>query len=72
MLAKTDPIICATFNFLPKDKISDGSKLKAFADDKIVLTEELNFVFGRVENTLLFTCFRKAYFPGSLNVVIVW
>ena len=32
-----------TINFLPDDKISDWSKLKAFADDKINVTQILKF-----------------------------
>ena len=32
---------------LPNDKISDWSKLKAFADDKIDVTEKWKFVFGK-------------------------
>ena len=39
-----------SLNTLPNDKISDRFKLKAFADDKIDVTEKLKFVFGRVEN----------------------
>ena len=35
---------------LPNDKILDQSKLKAFADNKINVTEKLKFVLGRVEN----------------------
>ena len=35
---------------LPNDKILDSSKLKAFADDKIMVAQKLRFVFGRVEN----------------------
>ena len=35
---------------LPNDKISDSSKLKAFADDKSNITQSLKFVLGRVEN----------------------
>ena len=35
---------------LPKDKILDLSKLKAFADDKINVTQKLKFKIGRVEN----------------------
>ena len=55
------------------DKIVDWSKLKAFADDKIIVTEKkITFVFERIENMvgegenagdqhfLLFpTCFQK-------------
>ena len=38
------------FDSLPKDKILDRSKLKAFADNKISLNEKLKLVLGRVEN----------------------
>ena len=60
------------FNPLPNDKFLDWSKLKALADDKIIVTEKLKFVLGRVENMmekgentvyqhfLLFPCFQKA------------
>ena len=37
-------------NSSPNDKILDWSKLKAFADDKINLTEKLKFVLGTAEN----------------------
>ena len=37
-------------NPLLNDKILEWSKFKAFADDKINLTEQLLFVLGRVEN----------------------
>ena len=62
--------------------ILDWSKLKAFADDKINVTEKLKCVFGRVENImgkgknagkqhfLLFLCFQKAFSTGSLNIGI--
>ena len=33
-------------NFLPNDKMLDWFKLKAFADDKINVTEKLKFVLG--------------------------
>ena len=59
---------------LPNNKFLDWSKLKAFADNKINVTEELKFVLVRVENIvgkgenavfwhfLLFPkCFPKAY-----------
>ena len=39
-----------TLNSLPTDNILDQLKLKAFADDKINVTEKLETVFGRVEN----------------------
>ena len=34
----------------PIDKIFDLSKLKAFADDKINVTQKLKFALGRAEN----------------------
>ena len=73
------------FNSLPNDKIVDLSKLKAFADDKLNVTQKLKFPLGRVENFvgkgenagyqhfLLFPqCFLKASLSGSLKVGIVW
>ena len=69
---------------LPNAKILDMSKLKAFAGDKIDVTEKLKFVLERVENIvgkgenagyqhfLLFPqCFPKASFSGSLKEGIV-
>ena len=66
-----------TINSLPNDKISDWSKLKAFANNKINVTEKLKFVLGKVENIvgkgenagyqnfLLFQqCFQKHSFQG--------
>ena len=38
------------FNSLPNDKILDCSKLKAFADDKINVTQKLMFQVRRVQN----------------------
>ena len=38
------------FHSLANDKILDSSKLKAFANDKINVTEKLNFVFARIQN----------------------
>ena len=35
---------------LPNDNIFDWSKLKAFADDKIYVTEKLKLDLGRVVN----------------------
>ena len=62
----------------PNDKISDLSKLKAFADDKINVTQKLTFFLGWIENIvgkgenagcqhfLLFPQrFQKAYYSGS-------
>ena len=36
-----------SFNSLPNDKIWDGSKLKAFADDRIDVTENWNLFWER-------------------------
>ena len=73
------------FNSLPDDRILDWSRLTAFANDKINVTEKLKFVSRRVENIvgkgenvgyqhfLVFPqCFQKASFSGSLKVGIVW
>ena len=74
-----------TLNPLPKGKILDWSKLKAFADDKIIVTEMMIFLPNRIENIvgkgenasyqhfLLFPrCFLKPSFSGLLKVRIVW
>ena len=73
------------FNSLLNDKFLDWSKLNAFADGKMNVTQKLKFVFARVENFvgkgenagyqhfLLFRqCSQKPYFEGSLKVWIVW
>ena len=39
-------------NSLLHNMISDMSKLKAYADDKINVTEKLKCVLGRVENIM--------------------
>ena len=39
-----------SFNSEPKDKISDLSQFKVFADDKMRVTRKLKFVVGRLEN----------------------
>ena len=62
-------------NSLPNDKILDWSKLKAFADDKINVTEKLKFVLGRVENIVgkgENAGNQKAFYTGLLKVWIVW
>ena len=41
-----------TINSLPNDKISDLTKFKAFADDKIILIKKLKFMRKRVENIM--------------------
>ena len=66
-------------------KILDWSKLIALADNKLNVTEKLQFVLGRVENIagkgenagyqhfLLFPqCFQKCPFSRSLKVWILW
>ena len=40
------------FNSLPDDKILDWSRLKAFADNNINVTEKFIFILGRVENNV--------------------
>ena len=72
------------FNSLPNVKNLDRAKLKAFADDKINVTEKSKFVLGRVEKSLgkrentgyqhflpFPQCFLMPSFPGSLKVGIV-
>ena len=67
-------------NSLPNNKILGWSKLKAFADHKINVTEQLKLILERVENIvvkgenadywhfLLFPlCCQKAFFSRSLN-----
>ena len=39
-----------SFNLLPNDKILDLSKLKAFAEDKIKVTEKMKFALEMTEN----------------------
>ena len=83
-----DPCYTNSFyslNSLPNNKILDWFLLKAFADDRVKLAKIMIFVFNRIENIvgkgqiagyqhfLLFPqCFQKAFFLGSLKVVIVW
>ena len=77
-------VCCFLLNSLPNDKTVDLLKLKAFADDKLNLTQKLKFALGRVENIvgkgenaghqqflLFLQCFQKAL-SGSLKVRIVW
>ena len=61
------PSLCSKrFNSLPNDKILDWSKFKAFADDKINVTEKLNFVLGRVESIFSFShdVFKRLFIQG--------
>ena len=70
---------------LPDDKILGLSKLKAFADDKLNVTQNAKVVYHRIENIvgkeenagyqhfLLFPqCFQKAFSSSASKVVIVW
>ena len=80
-----NPRFHSTVNPLRNDNIFDYSNFKAFADDKIIMTEKLKFGLGRVENIvrkgenagyqhfLLFEqCFKKLSFPEVLKVRTVW
>ena len=81
----TDLLYGVELTLLLKDKILGWSKFRAFADDKINVTEKLKFVLEMVENTvgkgenagyqrfLLFTqYFQKLSFTGLFEVEIVW
>ena len=72
------------FNPLPDDKNLGLPKLKAFADDKSNVTQNIKVVFHRIEKIvgkeenagyqhfLLFPqCFHKAFFSSASKVVIV-
>ena len=72
-------------NPVSNGKILDWPKPKAFADNKINITQKLKFVVEWVENIVgigenagnqhfLFfpQCFQKASFPGSLNGRSYW
>ena len=39
-------------NSLPNDKMLNQSKFNIFADDKIIVTQRLKFLLGRIENTV--------------------
>ena len=45
-------ILCALINSLPKNKILDSSSLKAFTEDKKMVTQNLQFVLRSLENTV--------------------
>ena len=69
---------------LPNNKFLDWSRLEAFADDKLNVTQKTKFLLGLVENAgkgenagyqhylLAPLCFRKPSFLGSFKVGIVW
>ena len=42
--------VCRLFNSLPNDKILEMSKLKAFTNDKIKMTQKLKLKIGMVEH----------------------
>ena len=69
-------------NSVPNNKMLN---FKAFADDKMIVTQKLKFVLGRLENMvgkgenagyrhflLFLQCFLKLSFPEVLRVGIVW
>ena len=65
------------FNSSPDDKILDWSKLKAFADNKINVTNELTFVLGKEENidgkgenagNQHFLLFPQCFLPSSKQI----
>ena len=73
------------FNTIPSEKVLDMTKFKAFADDKIILTQKSKFMLERVENIvgkrenasyqqfLLYPqCFPKFSFLEVLQVGIAW
>ena len=45
------------------------SELKAFADDKINVSEKTEICFGKGRKQ---QCFQKVSYKGSLKIVIVW
>ena len=70
-----------TFHHLPNYKILDQSKLKAFADDKINVTQTLKFALERIENMvgkeenagyqhflLFLQCFEKLWREGNTTL----
>ena len=71
--------ICTKTNSLPNNKISDYSKFKAFADDKVIVTQKLKLGLERVENIvgkgenagyqhfLLSTMFSKAFLSRGVK-----
>ena len=59
------------FNPLPNDKIWDVTKLKAFADDKLIFDKMTISLFYRAENSF-FHCFQKPTSFRTLKVWIVW
>ena len=76
--------ITVSINPLPDHKILGLPKLKAFADDRLNVTQDIEVVFHRIKNIvgkeenagyqhfLLFPqCFQKAFFSSVSKVIIV-
>ena len=72
-------------NPLTDDKILDLPIVKAFADDKLNVTQNIKVVFHRIENFVrkeenagyqhflpFPQCFQKAFSSSASKVVIVW
>ena len=82
-ILKTGSVCQMLIKSVPSDKFLFFSKLKAFGDEKINVTEKLKFVFVRVEiivgkgenagnqHFLVFHRFSKPSFSGLLKVGIV-
>ena len=89
----TDSVCCSRKNIdvhyvnrpLPDCKVLASSKLKAFADDNVIMAEMVQSFFDKVENIvgkgenagyqhflLFLQCFQKSSFSGSLKVAILW
>ena len=71
--------VVVSFNSLSNGKILDWSKFKAHADNKIHMTQNLNFVLGRAENILgkgenagyqHFLLFSKGFLKASSSKVV--
>ena len=65
------------FNFLPKGKDLDSSKLKAFADDKVELAGMIDLCLKRKKilwekEEMLIFFFQKPFSEGSFKLGIVW
>ena len=73
---RTQTPVSQGINSLPNNKISDWSKLKAIADNKIEVVKMMTFFLDRVESTVgkgeNSECFHRAFYPGSSKVGIVW
>ena len=72
-------------NTLPDNVILGLPKLKAFADDKLNVTQNVKVVFHRIENIVgkeenagyqhflvFLQCFQKASSTNESEVIIVW